>query len=94
MSQQQWFVYLVRAASGALYCGISTDVTRRLEQHQRGTGARFFRMAPARAVVYQEPCADRSMALRRERAIKRLGKAAKERLVSDGPAPGAGLSMA
>ena len=29
-----WFVYLVRAANGALYCGISDDPQRRFAQHQ------------------------------------------------------------
>lgn len=76
-----WFVYLVRAANGALYCGISDDPQRRFAVHLSGKGARFFHSSPAQALVYIEPCADRSEALRRERAVKRLGKPAKERLV-------------
>ena len=76
-----WFVYLVRAANGALYCGISDDPQRRFAVHLSGKGARFFHSSPAQALVYIEPCADRSEALRRERAIKRLGKPAKEKLV-------------
>jgi len=31
-----WFVYLVRAANGALYCGISNDPVRRFASHQSG----------------------------------------------------------
>lgn len=76
-----WFVYLVRAANGALYCGISDDPQRRFAVHASGKGARFFHSSPAQALVYVEPCADRSAALRRERAIKRLAKPAKEQLV-------------
>lgn len=76
-----WFVYLVRAANGALYCGISDDPQRRFAQHQSGRGARFFRSSPAQALVYVEPCADKSAALRRERAIKQLNKTAKEALL-------------
>ncbi|TFW36061.1 GIY-YIG nuclease family protein, partial [Pseudomonas fluorescens] len=37
-----WFVYLVRAANGSLYCGISDDPVRRFAKHQSGKGARFF----------------------------------------------------
>ena len=37
-----WYVYLVRAANNALYCGISDDVQRRFAAHQGGRGARFF----------------------------------------------------
>jgi len=80
-SAKPWFVYLVRAESGALYCGISDDPQRRFEQHCRGRGARFFHVSPARALVYVEACADKRAALRREIAIKRLNKAAKEALI-------------
>ncbi|MBD9415454.1 GIY-YIG nuclease family protein [Pseudomonas sp. PDM16] len=76
-----WSVYLVRAENGALYCGISDDPQRRFEQHRSGKGARFFYSSPAQALVYTEICADKSAALRRERAIKALAKVAKERLV-------------
>ncbi|HSC84873.1 MAG TPA: GIY-YIG nuclease family protein [Pseudomonas sp.] len=79
-----WFVYLVRAANGALYCGISDDPQRRFAQHQSGKGARFFHSSPAQALVYVEACLGKSEALRRERAIKGLPKAAKESLVLSG----------
>ena len=71
---------LVRAANGALYCGISDDAQRRFAEHQRGRGARFFHSSPAQALVYVEACASKGDALRREIAIKRLDK--RERLVS------------
>ena len=79
-----WFVYLVRAANGALYCGISDDPQRRFAAHQSGKGARFFHTSPATALVYVEACAGKGAALSRERAIKRLAKPAKERLVAQG----------
>lgn len=79
-----WFVYLVRAQNGALYCGISDNPQRRFAQHQNGKGARFFYSSPAQALVYIEACAGKGDALRRERAIKRLGKPAKEVLVAAG----------
>ena len=70
-----WFVYLVRAANGALYCGVSDDPQRRFAVHQNGKGARFFHTSPAQALVYVEACADKGAALSRERAIKALEKA-------------------
>ncbi|MBD9482256.1 GIY-YIG nuclease family protein [Pseudomonas sp. PDM14] len=79
-SEKTWFVYLVRAENGALYCGISDDPQRRFAQHCRGKGARFFHSSPARALVYIEACTAKGDALRRERAIKALAKQAKERL--------------
>lgn len=79
--EKAWFVYLVRAANGALYCGISDDPQRRFAQHQSGKGARFFHTSPALALAYIEGCAGKGDALRRERAIKRLSKSAKEALI-------------
>lgn len=80
-----WLVYLVRAANGALYCGISDDPHKRFAKHQSGKGARFFHSSPAQALVYIEACAGKGEALRRERAIKALGKAAKETLIAASP---------
>ncbi|MBL0843805.1 MULTISPECIES: GIY-YIG nuclease family protein [Pseudomonas] len=77
-----WFVYLVRAANGALYCGISDDPVRRFAKHQSGKGARFFLSSPAVALVYTEACRDKGEALRQERLIKKLRKSAKECLVA------------
>ncbi len=77
-----WFVYLVRAANGALYCGISDDPHKRFAKHQSGKGARFFHSSPAQALVHIEACASKGDALRRERAIKALSKGAKELLVA------------
>lgn len=77
-----WYVYLVRAANGALYCGISDDPLRRFAKHQSGKGARFFSSSPAVALVYVECWPHKGEALRQERLIKRLRKSAKERLVA------------
>ncbi|WP_095130546.1 GIY-YIG nuclease family protein [Pseudomonas sp. Irchel s3h14] len=85
-----WFVYLVRAANGSLYCGISDDPVRRFATHQSGKGARFFLSSPAVALVYTEACRDKSEALRQERLIKKLKKSAKECLVASAVA---GLSI-
>ncbi|MGY2222074.1 GIY-YIG nuclease family protein [Pseudomonas gingeri] len=77
-----WFVYLVRAANGSLYCGISDDPQRRFASHQSGKGARFFHSSPAVALVYIEACGDKGEALRQERLIKKLRKSAKENLAA------------
>lgn len=79
---KSWFVYLVRAANGSLYCGISTDPQRRFIKHQSGKGARFFSSSPAVALVYVEACRDKGDALRQERLIKKLRKSAKECLAA------------
>lgn len=77
-----WSLYLVRAANGALYCGISDDPQRRFAAHQSGKGARFFASSPAVALVYVEVWPSKGEALRQERLVKRLRKSAKEALVA------------
>ncbi|WP_081705227.1 GIY-YIG nuclease family protein [Gloeobacter kilaueensis] len=84
-------VYLVRCRNGALYCGQTSDLARRLELHASGKGARFVRMAGFASLAAAWPVEDRSAALRLEAAVKRLGKATKEALVID---PGATVLLA
>ena len=75
------FIYIVRCADGTLYTGWTTDVERRIAQHNAGSGARYTRMRRPVALVYREEAPDRSTAMRREVAIKRLDRERKERLV-------------
>ncbi|MGE8395059.1 GIY-YIG nuclease family protein [Pseudomonas sp. BIGb0427] len=77
-----WYVYLVRAANGSLYCGISDNPERRFQAHQKGQGARYFSTSPAVALVYVEAWPDKTKALQQERLVKKLRKNAKEALVA------------
>ena len=77
-----WWVYMLRCRDGSLYTGVTTDVERRFAQHRAGTGAKYTRSHPPEAVVYREELPDKSAALRREAAIKRLPRAKKLRLLS------------
>lgn len=81
--ESSWFVYLLRCADGSLYTGISNDVPRRLKQHNAGTASRYTRSRLPAVLVYQEIQASRSLALKRELAIKALSKQEKELLIRD-----------
>jgi putative endonuclease len=78
-----WCVYIIVANDGSLYTGVTTDVGRRFREHQgSGRGARYFSAGRRPlAVVYQEACADRASACRREAEIKQLSRAGKDALV-------------
>lgn len=76
-----WFVYLVRCADGSLYTGITTNVQRRCGQHNAGTASRYTRSRRPIRLVYQEGWASRSLALKREAAIKSLPRREKELLI-------------
>lgn len=75
-----WWVYLLRCGDGTLYCGIALDVEARLQQHREGVGAKYTRGRGPLEVVHREASASKAEALRRERAIKRLRRAAKAAL--------------
>ena len=77
-----WTVYMVRCRDGSLYTGITTDPERRLAEHNSGSGGAYTRSKKPVAIVYREPAADRSGAQQRERAIKQLSRAQKEKLIA------------
>jgi len=78
-----WSVYIIESTTGTLYTGVSTDVQRRFREHAQGRrGARYFRGAKPRSVVFVEDGHTRSSACRREAAIKRLSRAAKLALIA------------
>jgi putative endonuclease len=77
-----WTVYIIITARGRLYTGITTDLTRRFQQHCNGTGAKFFRTDKAEAIAWSEAGHDRSSASRREWAIKRLSRSQKQALIN------------
>ena len=74
-----WFVYLVSCADGSLYCGITTDVHRRVAQHNGllPGGARCTRARRPVELVTCTACANRSEALRLEALIKKTPRQAK-----------------
>jgi predicted GIY-YIG superfamily endonuclease len=80
-SGNRWFVYLLRCADGSLYTGIAKDVDRRCQRHNAGTASRYTRSRLPVVVVYREAHASRSLALRREAAIKALTRRQKEALI-------------
>ncbi len=81
-----WQVYVLRCGDGSLYTGIARDALARLRQHEAGKGARYTRGRGPLALVHLEPAASHGDALRREAAIRKLGRAGKEALISQGEA--------
>ncbi len=79
-----WWVYILRCRDGTFYTGSTSDVERRLAEHNSGQGAKYTRGRGPCQVVYREPCPDRPAALRREAAIKRLSRGEKAALISGG----------
>lgn len=76
-----FYVYMLRCADGTLYTGYTDDPARRERVHNSGKGAKYTRARLPVSLVYTEECADKSSAMRREYALKRLPRAQKEALV-------------
>lgn len=83
--QTRWFLYMLRTPSGMLYTGITTEVARRLAQHQSGKGAKALRGKGELTLVFHCPAGDRSQASRLELKVKKLSKIQKEKLVNAQP---------
>ena len=77
------YVYMVRCVGGQLYTGWTNDPASRLHAHKSGKGAKCTRALGAQRFAYLERCADKSAALRREAALKKLTKAQKEALCAE-----------
>lgn len=77
-----WFVYLLRCRDGSLYTGITNDLPKRLKAHAAGKASRYTRSRLPVKLSYTEPQRSKSVALKREAAIKSLRRAAKDRMVA------------
>lgn len=76
-----WYVYMLRCADGTLYTGVTTDLARRLKEHNESPeGAKYTRARRPVSLVHQETFASRSEACAREVAIKKLSRAEKQAL--------------
>ena len=72
-SEKTWYVYMVSCSDSTLYTGITTDLTRRLDQHNSSKGgAKYTRCRQPVSLVYSEKAASRSGASKRERELKKL----------------------
>lgn len=78
-----WFTYMVRCSkNNSLYTGSTSDVVRRVRQHNDGSGAKYTRSFGPVELVYQETQPDRSSACKRESAIKSLSREEKDDLIT------------
>ncbi len=69
-----WKIYILQCADDSFYTGITTDLTRRIAQHEAGKGARYTKGRGPFKLVYQEKSSNRSEASKRELAIKALSR--------------------
>jgi putative endonuclease len=84
MPENKWYAYLLCCKDGSLYCGITTDLSRRLREHNEGrAGARYTRTRRPVTLVYSREFPDRAAAARFEYQLKQLDRPAKLMLIAE-----------
>lgn len=74
-----WLMYVAECSDGSYYTGITTDMTRRLNEHNRTKrGAKYTRSRRPVRLIYFESHENRSEASRAEAAFKKLTRKKKE----------------
>lgn len=76
---KEWFLYVVECADGSLYTGITTDISRRIYEHNNTKkGAKYTRSRRPVRLVHNTKFCDRSQAAKAEAVFKKLSR--KEKL--------------
>lgn len=83
MESERWYLYLIETVLGHYYCGITTNVERRFQEHQGGgrLAARSLRGKGPLQLRFYAKAGDRRLALRLEYRVKRLARKDKQRLI-------------
>lgn len=76
------YIYILKSMDGRLYTGYTTDLERRLLQHQQGRGAKFTKAFGVKELLYSEVFPDKSSAMKREAQIKKLPRQSKLDLIA------------
>jgi putative endonuclease len=83
-SEKAYTLYILKCSDETYYTGIALDVDKRVHEHNTSEkGAKYTRARRPVILIYTETCCDRSSALKRELAIKRMTRTEKEGLWCD-----------
>lgn len=76
------YTYIVKCSDGSFYTGWTTDIDRRVKQHNSGKGAKYTRVRLPVELIYHEVYETKSEAMKREYEIKSMSRKKKEELVN------------
>ncbi|MEC8276436.1 MAG: GIY-YIG nuclease family protein [Myxococcota bacterium] len=82
-----WCLYVLECKDGSYYCGITNGITRRLEQHNAGSGAKYTRSRRPVTLKHHWPGLSHSEAAKAEYRFKRLCRRQKEQAILDSSWP-------
>ena len=75
------YVYIIKCADDTYYTGWTTNIEKRIKAHNNGNGAKYTKSRRPVSLVYFEILETKSLALKREYAIKQLTRKQKEELI-------------
>ena len=80
----KWYMYVVLCFDNSFYCGITTNLEKRLKQHNGAIkgGAKYTRSRRPCKYIYKEAAQNRSDALKKEAAFKKLSRKQKEKYIN------------
>ncbi len=79
----EWFLYVLSCSDGSYYCGITTNLERRVDEHNRGVGAKYTRSRSPVRLLRSWSYPDRSTASKAEYRFKQLRRKAKEQRLNE-----------
>jgi len=83
MNDGSYTLYMLQCSDGTYYTGITTDIVRRLSEHNTSPkGAKYTRSRRPVTLIYQERWIDKPSAMRREKEIKKLSRLQKIKLIT------------
>ncbi len=84
MDNSKHFLYVLECSDSTLYAGYTTDLDRRLRQHNEGKGAKYTRGRVPVKCIHQEEYKTKREAMQAEYAFKQLSRTNKERYMREG----------
>jgi putative endonuclease len=79
-----WYVYILKCEDGSFYTGVSTDISRRFNEHAKKIGGKYTRSHAVNDIIYTEKALSQSDALKREAQIKEWCREKKINLIQFG----------
>ena len=76
------YTYMLKCSDGTLYTGWTNDLEKRVEAHNSGKGAKYTKARRPVELAYYEEFETKEQAMKREYAIKQLGRKEKQKLIA------------
>ena len=89
-----WYLYIVLCRDSTLYTGITTDISRRIKEHNSGRGAKYTKGRGPVQLVHMRQCRNRSDASKLESKFKKLRRKKKLKIIQDIAMPGEIVQLA